>query len=49
MTRRAPSAGLPVSGVTVDPQTGAITIATVEATAQDSVAGKGEENEWDRA
>jgi hypothetical protein len=28
------AAGLPVSGVTVNPQTGAITIATVETTAQ---------------
>jgi hypothetical protein len=43
------AAGLPVSGVTVDPQTGAITVATVEATAQDSAAGNSEGNEWDRA
>jgi hypothetical protein len=33
--RAVRAAGLPVS-VTVDPQTGAITIATVEAAAQDS-------------
>ena len=34
--RAVRSAGLPVSGVTVDPQTGVITVATVETTAQDS-------------
>jgi hypothetical protein len=34
--RAVRSAGLPVSGVTVDPQTSVITVATVETTAQDS-------------
>ena len=43
--RAVRSAGLPVSGVTVDPQTGVITVATGEPKAQDS--GSREGNEWD--